>query len=140
MAREHEREHDYIPQNDYEFDAFYKNYCVIVGKRTSGTPPVWPHIPLDRTIELNTGYTAWDTAWKAYQADSTKILNAAKETAKKAGAKLVRDFTNEFIRYSSQVSDDDRRLLGVHVPDPTPTPVPVPPTRPEFNLRVVEVC
>jgi hypothetical protein len=130
---------DFIPQNDADFDLFYKNYCQIVGQRTAGSPPVWSQIPVDRAIALNTGYTVWDTARKAYLADKTKALRAAKEAAKKAGGRLIRDFNNEFIRFASQVSDADKLLLGVHIPDPDPSPIPAPGTRPEFSFRLADI-
>jgi hypothetical protein len=64
---------------------------------------------------------------------------AAKNDAKAAGTKIIRAFTNEFIRYSTAVSVEDKRSLGVHIPDPTPTPIPDPKTRPEFGLRVADI-
>jgi hypothetical protein len=42
----------------------------------------------------------------------------------------VRNFVNANLRYNEYVTDEDRILLGLHVPDTTPTPVPVPSTQP----------
>ncbi|MDR1419481.1 MAG: hypothetical protein LBI86_03825 [Treponema sp.] len=139
MAASAKNEHDYIPKNFQEFDAFYKNYCQIVNARTTGSTPAWTHIPAARVTDLSGGYAAWYNAWSAYKDDKTKVKLAAARTAQKEGAGIVREFTNEFIRYSRAVSDDDKRLLGVHIPDPTPSPIPDPATRPEFSLRVKDI-
>jgi hypothetical protein len=36
---------DWIPAAESEFDAFFKNYCQVVNKYTTGQSPVWTHIP-----------------------------------------------------------------------------------------------
>jgi hypothetical protein len=125
----------YIPQKDFEFDRYYKNYCQIVNTRTGGSTPEWTHIPAPRVSELNGGYADWYTAWSAYLADMTAILRAGKNDAKKAGTKTIQDFTNEFIRYSRAVSLEDKRGLGVNIPSGTWTPVLPPDTAPGVDIR-----
>ena len=93
-----------IPQNDAEFDLYFKNFCHIVVQRTTSSPPAWTNIPADRVAELTGGYTAWYGSWSAYLVDKTTVLRAAKNDAKKAGTAIIQDFTNEFIRYSRAVS------------------------------------
>jgi hypothetical protein len=43
---------------------------------------------------------------------------------------VVRNFVNEFLRFNSAVTDEDRVSLGLTVPDRKPTPSPVPGTYP----------
>ena len=124
----------FIPKNDAEFDLYYRNFCQIVTARTSGASPVWTHIPQARVTELTGGCAAWFAAYGAYLADKTSVLRAAKNDAKKAGTKILQDFTSEFIRYSRAVSNDDKRLLGVHVPSGTWTSVKPPDTAPGVEL------
>ncbi|MDR0600846.1 MAG: hypothetical protein LBG42_00555 [Treponema sp.] len=126
-----------IPTNFEKFDEYYKNYCQIVTARTSGASPAWTHIPAARVTELNGGYAAWYTAWTAYIADKTKVKLTMAKASLKAGAKIIEEFSNEFIRYSRAVSGEDCLLLGVHRKDPVPSPIPDPATRPVFILRVV---
>jgi hypothetical protein len=132
------KEHDFIPSNDAKFDAFYKNYCQIVTQRTSGQDPEWTHIPAARVTELNAGYAAWYTAWSKLRQPLMDADVAAKNDAKAAGGKIIRAFTNEFIRYSTAVSIEDKRSLGVHIPDPTPIPDPA--TRPEFGVKLISAA
>ena len=125
----------FIPKKDGEFDLFYKNYCQIVTARTGGTTPEWTHIPAPRVTGLNGGYAAWYTAWSAYLADRTAILCASKNDAKKEGGIIIQDFTNEVIRFSRAVSLEDKRGLGVHIPNGVRTPVLPPETAPGVELR-----
>ena len=124
----------FIPKNDGDFNLFYKNYCQIVNLRTTGSTPAWTHIPASRITDLNNGYTVWYTAWNAFLADKTAVLRAGKNDAKKAGAIIIQVFTNEFIRYSLAVSDEDRRLLGVHIASGIRTPIQPPNTAPMVEL------
>ncbi|MDR0602231.1 MAG: hypothetical protein LBG42_07600 [Treponema sp.] len=128
-----------IPANFEKFDEYYKNYCQIVTARTTGSTPVWTHIPAARVTGLNEGYAAWYTAWSACIADKTKAKRMVAKASLKAGTKIIEKFSNEFIRYSSAVSDEDCFLMGVHRKDPVPTPTPVPATRPGFTLRVKDI-
>jgi hypothetical protein len=53
---------NWIPRSDIDFDGFFGRYTAAAVKNTSGTPPVWPHIPPDRAMALNSACVAWHAA------------------------------------------------------------------------------
>jgi hypothetical protein len=126
---------DWVEDSDEGFDAQYKKYCQIVGKKTSE----WTHIPAGRITDLNNGYAAWYTALSKLNQAHTSGDVWAKNEAKKEGKHILRTFNNEYILYSTLVSEQDKIDLGNHPRDPTPTPIPVPPTRPEIYLKILDI-
>jgi hypothetical protein len=129
---------DWIPHEDTAFDAHYKKYCRIVNQKTSGSPPEWAHIPAARVTDLNTGYADWHTACGKLRTAHTSGDVLAKNKAKEAGMRILRTFNNEFILYSTLVSEQDKVDLGNHPHNP-PSPIPDPPTRPEFYLKILDI-
>jgi hypothetical protein len=117
---------DFIPEAEAAFDAFFKNYCQIVVKNTTGATPVWNQIPADRVTELNTAYAAWYTAWGKLKGPHTHADVVAKDGAHKAGEDTLREFHNEFILYSRKVTDEQLAELGCARRDKTPTVIPAP--------------
>jgi hypothetical protein len=100
--------------NFAEFDTFYKNCYQIVNQRTSGSSPAWTYI-LRRGPQSSPRITP-----REYVRGRQSEGKTGRYGRPESGGKILRGFTNEFIRYSSQVSDDDRRLLGVHIHDSHP--------------------
>jgi hypothetical protein len=129
---------DIIPDADPEFDGKYKKYCQIVGQRTSGANPAWTHVPASRVKDLNDGYADWYTAWSKLKDAHTSADVWAKNQAKKNDGHIWRVFNNEFVRYSSVVSDQDKIDLG-NKPYNPPSPIPDPPTRPEFYIKILDI-
>ncbi|MDR1307009.1 MAG: hypothetical protein LBK74_05505 [Treponema sp.] len=62
----------------------------------------------------------------------------AKNEAKEAGKHTLRTFNNEFILYSTLVSDQDKVDLGNHPHNP-PSPIPDPLTWPEFIIKLLGI-
>jgi hypothetical protein len=54
---------NFIPTNDAEFNLFSKHICQTVTANTSGTNPLWPHIPQQTVTNLNSGYAEWYTSY-----------------------------------------------------------------------------
>jgi hypothetical protein len=129
---------DMVPDSDEKFDAKYKKYCQIVTQKTSGSSPEWTHVPAARVTELNNGYAAWYTAYSKLRTAHTSADVWAKNEAKTEGGHIWRDFNNEFVRYSRQVSAQDKIDLGNNPPNP-PSPIPDPPTRPEFIIKILDI-
>ncbi|MDR1419618.1 MAG: hypothetical protein LBI86_04535 [Treponema sp.] len=125
---------DWIPAVETEFDAFFKNYCQVVNKYTTGQSPVWTHIPADAITELNGAYAAWYNAWSKLKTPHTSADVLAKDEALAAGKGVLRDFNNEFILYSRFVTDAQRKEIGSPVHDTTHTPVPAPKDQPEADI------
>jgi hypothetical protein len=129
---------DKIPNEDAAFDAYYKSYCQLVGQRTSGATPEWTHVPAARVTDLNSGYADWYTAWSKLKGPHIQADIWAKNQAKKDGKRILRVFNNEFVRYSTAVSDEDKIALG-NKPYNPPSPIPDPPTRPEFSIKILDI-
>jgi hypothetical protein len=120
---------DWVPQGDAEFDGHYKKYCQIVNQKTGGAAPEWTHIPVARVKELNDGYAGWDTAFSKLSDPHTHGDILAKNNAKAEGTRIWRNFNNEFILYSSLVSERDKVDLGNkphNPPAPSRTRLPGP--------------
>lgn len=125
---------DWIPAKDAEFDPFFKEYFRTVLKNTSGASPEWAHIPADRVTGLADAYGAWNTAWAKLKEAHTSGDVEAKDEARDAGKRELRDFNNEFILYSRYVTDAQRRDIGCPVHDKTPTTVPRPQNQPTADI------
>jgi hypothetical protein len=131
---------DYIPSNDAEFDVFFKNIVQYVSDKCSGSPPAWTHSPQAARPELVARYTAWSAAYgPTLKPTCTKPEREELKRVRKIVKKYLRGFVNAYLRYYPDVTDDDRRKMGLHVPDPLPTPSPDPQTRPEFEIRVRDI-
>ncbi len=50
----------------------------------------------------------------------------------------IRLFNNEHLRFNSNVSDYDRKYLGLNIADTTPTPAAVPDTHPDLSVDFSE--
>ncbi|MDR1211523.1 MAG: hypothetical protein LBK40_04745 [Spirochaetaceae bacterium] len=129
---------DWIPDSDKAFDAHYDNYRRIVNQKTSGSPPEWTHIPAPRITGLNSGYEDWDAAYSKLGHDHSSADVWAKNQAKEDGRHILRTFNNEFILYSSLVSEADKIALG-NKPRNQSSPIQDPPTRPEFFIKLVDI-
>jgi hypothetical protein len=125
---------DWIPRKESDFDGFFKNYCQIVTKNTSGQSPAWTHIPSAAITELNTAYADWYTAWSKLKQPHTSADVLAKDEAEKAGKKALREFNREFILNSRFVTDAQRKEIGCPVHDTTPTPGPRPKNQPVADI------
>jgi hypothetical protein len=117
---------DSIPHKEAAFDAFFKNYCQVVAKYTAGAVPVWGHIPAARVTELNDAYAAWYTAWIYLEGPHTHADVVIKDEVKAAGMKTLREFHNEYILYSRNVTAAQLAELGCQRRDISPTIIPPP--------------
>jgi hypothetical protein len=78
---------------------------------------------------------AWETAWTNYQdpALRTPLITFVKNEKRKAYEKVLRMLIR-MLESDPLVSDDDRRAMGITIPDVIPTPVKPPETYPEFII------
>jgi hypothetical protein len=131
--------HDYIPQNDAEFDLFFKNLVQYVSKMCTIIPPAtapeWDHIPVAARTKLVDSYSAWYTAYVPTRTPHIPSETLTKNQAKAASCDDIRRFVNRYLR-DDPVTDAQRVDMGIHNRDPHPNPKPKPPTRPEFRLAV----
>jgi hypothetical protein len=127
--------HDFVPGPDAEFDEFFNHYYQYVNKKCTGQSPEWTHIPEAHRTELTNAYIDWVQAYSKIKLAHTPSETLAKNLARQRDEKILRDFNNEFILYSSAVSPEEKKDLGNHLHDPHPTPVPAPTTVPELEVR-----
>jgi hypothetical protein len=125
---------DFIPTKDADFDEFFNHYYQYVNKKCTGQSPEWTHIPEARCTELTNAYIDWVQAYSKTKLAHTSSDILAKNLARQRDEKILRDFNNEFILYSSFVTPEEKRDLGNHLHDPHPTPVPQPHDRPEADI------
>ena len=112
---------NYIPQNDADFDNFFKGIIQYVAVKTAGATPVWKHIPQEDQDEMSAMYAAWYSAYAVTIKPHTFQETREKNRAKKDAEKLVREFVNRFLRYRP-VTDADRDNMGIPNRDTIRTP------------------
>jgi hypothetical protein len=125
---------DWVPGPDAEFDAFFKKYCQAVGVYTSGSSPVWTHIPADRVTELNAAYAAWYTAWSKLRQPHTSGDVLAKDEAREEGEDTLRAFNAQYVLRAREVTDAQRRDTGCPVHSTGHAPVPRPGAQAEGDI------
>jgi hypothetical protein len=70
---------------------------------------------------------------KADAANAGSVDRLDRREKAESVTKSVRNFVNAFLRYSEAVTDDDRKQLGLTIPDGTPTPDAIPDEYPEIE-------
>jgi hypothetical protein len=129
------KRHDFIPKPDAEFDAFFNHYRQYVNAKCSPPDaPEWSHIPSPRLAGLNDAYADWHAAYLKLKEPHTSSDTLAKNLARKRDEKILRDFNNEFILYSSVVTPQEKEDLGNKPRDTHPTPVPRPASQVEADI------
>jgi len=107
---------DYVPQNNAEFNTWFKNMTQYVSQKVSGTAPEWDHILKREQDALNAAYADWYTYYaptlKPHTSDVTDARNEAKTRAKK----VIRPFVKRNF-YCDPVTNADRIYLGLIVHD-----------------------
>jgi hypothetical protein len=124
---------DYVPDNDAEFDDWFKFMNQYVTLKCTGATPEWTHIPpAARTIQTD-AYAAWYTAYGRTKGPHTLVDTAAKNAAKKAAKALIHPFVNQYLRFPP-VTDEDRLAMNIPNHDSHPSPIPVPGRGPVFSI------
>jgi hypothetical protein len=95
----------------------------------------WTHIPQAARTVLTDIYAAWYTAYAVTLKSCTKPETAEKNRQRKLAEKALRDFVNIYLRYHPDVTDEDKRNMGLHIPDGTRTPAVPPEEGPVFTIR-----
>jgi hypothetical protein len=124
----------FIPSRDWAFNEYCKFLAQLASQRTAGSPPAWPHVPVPAVEHFSDTYAGWYTPYALTLKPHTPLDTLAKNTAKKVLKAEASSFINEYIRYSSKVSAEDKAGLGIFAVQP-PSPVPVPATVPVLEPR-----
>ncbi|MDR0720049.1 MAG: hypothetical protein LBF78_10475 [Treponema sp.] len=123
-----------VPRAEAAFDVHLRNLLSYTEMKCSGTPPAWTHIPPQARSALGGHYTAWHTAYEVTLVPCTSPQRAEKNRLHKVADRAERDFINIYLRFHPDVTEDDKRNVGVIVPDTTRTPVDVPEAGPVFII------
>jgi hypothetical protein len=125
------RRGDYIPTRESVFHPWAKNLVSV----SSGNYSRW-QIPNTDVSNLSTSFTTYDAKYQTAlnPATRTKPAVQAKNDAKKTFTGVLRKFTRRYLLYNPLVTNDDRDLLRLPIPDLTPTPVPPPKTWPNGTV------
>jgi hypothetical protein len=124
-----------MPGSDAAFEVFFKNLVNYVNAKCTGVrPPTWSHIPPAVQTDLAAAYTAWYTAYELTLKPCTSPEKAEKRRIRKVSEKTLRNFINSFLRFYPDVTEEDKRNMGLHIPDQTRTPVDPPQSGPVFGI------
>ena len=126
--------HGSIPRPAAEFDAFFANLGQYTDAQCSGDAPRWTHIPPQARSALSARYTAWHAAYLLTLGPCTGPQRSEKNRLRKAADRALRDFINIYLRYHPDVTEADKRNMGLHVPDGTRTPAVPPEEGPVFLI------
>jgi hypothetical protein len=126
--------HDYVPKNDREFDAWFKNIARYVTDKTGGTGPEWTHIPPGEVAALNAAYAAWYGDYSPTLGPHTPGDTARKDAARKTANAFVRDFVQRFLA-REPVTDPERVDMALRVRDKERTEHGAPVEFVEFFLK-----
>jgi hypothetical protein len=124
---------DYVPNNDAEFDDWFKFMNQYVTLKCTGATPEWTHIPADVRAVQTGAYAGWYTAYGRTKGPHTQVDTAAKNAAKKAAKALIHPFVNQYLRFPP-VTDEDRLAMKIPIHDSNPSPIPVPGRGPVFSI------
>jgi hypothetical protein len=123
---------DYIPESDGKFLVWDKKLFAEVELNAAEwnlNPESWAHInpPLIMKYEIALG--------KAQNQNRGKADVFAKNEARNILKKETRQYVNEFLKYNSQISNDERKRIGLPVYDRKLTPVGTPETLPAVMVK-----
>jgi hypothetical protein len=89
----------FLEGGDPEFDKGLDNLVEYVVEKTSGTPPVWTHIPQPAADGLVSARAAWHAACQRTFGAHTPVETEAKNDARKATAAVVRPFIAQSLMF-----------------------------------------
>jgi hypothetical protein len=127
---------DYMPRKDEEFDVLQENvYNAAVANMSK-----WL-IPQQVINALDAPRQRWKVAYAAFcnPATRTPAVIQEKKDARRDYQALLRTFIQGQIMHNSQVSDAERRAIGLPVYDRTPTKAAPPKTRPETEVDFSQI-
>jgi hypothetical protein len=125
--------HDYIPAKEIEFHDWQSTSLKYV--QTNKSRFGVTDATLTPVLAKQTAYEA-KYAVSENPATRTSASILARQEARDDFESVLRPFYKANIIYNPQVTDEDRRIMGVTVHDTKPTPVPPPTTVPEVTFAV----
>ena len=122
---------DYIPKGINEFYVWQGNFHTRVSEKLTSFK-----IDAEKLIPVTEAQSKYELAFKqSSNPDATNRSDRVERNKRTAEYKAqIRAFVNESIRYNSDVTDYDRKYLGLTIPSGTRVPASVPTTIPEANV------
>lgn len=122
---------DYIPSSDAEFHVWQGNIIPIVQLSASA----WGILAADLTSVV-ASQTTWITAFNkaSNKQNRTAADVQAKEDARKAYEKALRNFVAQWLANNAKVANSDRERMGLTVKSSSRTAVAVPSTAPNATI------
>lgn len=127
---------DWVPRPDTKFDLFQD----VLYNQASTNKGSW-NIPDAPVTALGNLKSAWDTAWADAdnEGNRTSAQVQTKNDARKMYEAGIRKFTRQYLRFNNSVSNAERVVMGITIPDREPSPAPVPTTNPTLNIGTEDV-
>jgi hypothetical protein len=125
---------DFIPLNDAAFNVWFNSLVEYVLAKVIAANPAWTHIPKPEAELLAAAYTAWHTAYQPTLKPHSPVQTLAKDEARGAAEAVIRPFVGQWLVWK-QVTDEQRREMGLHNPVPRRQHIPPPATVPELSPR-----
>lgn len=126
---------DYIPSKDAEFNTFQDDFMTIVQPKLNA----W-NIPAAAFTVLQNEQITWNTAYGVAKNVNNRSRSdvLAKDTARESYEKELREFVQEHLAHNSDVSNTNRKKLGITVRDTERTRVQVPSNSPRISIDKIE--
>jgi len=107
---------NYVPQNNADFNTWFKNMTQYVELKTSGDPPEWDHILRRERDALEAAYGDWEAHYTPTLKPHTSNLTGARNEARARAEKVIRPFVKRNL-YCDPVNNADRIYLELPVRD-----------------------
>ncbi|MDR1330864.1 MAG: hypothetical protein LBK07_02040 [Tannerella sp.] len=120
-----------IPTKDTEFNERQE----VITVKTKANITAWHINEPWYSSELTPAKSEWEKAWADYQdpGQRTRVITFTKREKRKAYEKLLRILV-QMLESNPEVTDDDRRAMGIVIRDTTRTPVKPPKTYPAYSI------
>jgi hypothetical protein len=127
---------DFVPRKDADFTAFFENLERMVDANTHGPNPPWTHIPQEAASGFSEALGRWKDAYVPTLSPHIPEATHEKNRVRASSEKYFRHFVNQYIRYSDEVTDQERDQAGVPNPHRTRARVKRPEDSPAFTVEV----
>jgi hypothetical protein len=134
------RKKGFIPASYSQYDKFFKNICLYVNFKCTGSgsePAAWTHIPEVEVTALNAACADWNACYSKITGPHTPADTAATRAAFIRSRKVLSRFIQVWFRgFPGVVTAEDLANMGIPPVDSVHTSIGRPKTRPEFHIVV----
>jgi hypothetical protein len=124
---------DWIPRNEQGLIDLMARWDTYLGDAAKKTAFGWDTAACGAVALKMLDFSS---AREEYEGDKTKEKRLAKDEAKEAAIKAMRDFANTSIRFNKKMTDADKLFMGISPRDSTYTPPATPETWPVCEVEL----